>query len=276
MNVFEPAAAASGNAEMSGNPGPGGSRPAAGDRDEPGSADAPTGGGPVAGVNAAPPAPTQGGPPAGAGVSTGPGVGSGASRPPGGGFGPRPGGFQGPRPGGDRRGPPQRPGDSRRINHQIRIRQIRVIDDEGKMLGILETADALALALHKGLDLVEIAPDQRPPVCRIMDYGKFKYEEKKKQQESKRKQHQVQIKEVRLRPSIAEHDIGVKVRQAREFLADGDKVVLCCLFRGRQMAHKEVGHQVINHVFDLLKDIAKIEVGTRMEGKRMTMMLAKK
>jgi translation initiation factor IF-3 len=163
-----------------------------------------------------------------------------------------------------------------RINHQIRIRQIRVIDDEGKQLGVLETADALALAAHKGLDLVEIAPNQRPPVCRIMDYGKFKYEQKKKDQASKRKQHQVHVKEVRLRPAIAEHDLQVRVRQARDFLTEGDKVLLVCLFRGRQMAHKEVGEQVIRNVVTLLADLAKIEAPIRMEGKRMVMLLTKK
>lgn len=163
-----------------------------------------------------------------------------------------------------------------RINHQIRIRQIRVIDDEGKQLGVLETADALALAVHKGLDLVEIAPNQRPPVCRIMDYGKFKYEQKKKEQASKRKQHQVQVKEVRLRPAIADHDLQVRVRQARQFLGDGDKVLLVCLFRGRQMAHKEVGEAVMMQVVKLLEDIAKVESSIRMEGKRMVMMLNKK
>jgi len=163
-----------------------------------------------------------------------------------------------------------------RINHQIRIRQIRVIDDEGKQLGVLETADALALAAHKGLDLVEIAPNQRPPVCRIMDYGKFKYEQKKKDQASKRKQHQVHVKEVRLRPAIAEHDLQVRVRQAREFLTEGDKVLLVCLFRGRQMAHKEVGEQVIRNVVTLLADLAKIEAPIRMEGKRMVMLLTRK
>ncbi len=163
-----------------------------------------------------------------------------------------------------------------RINHQIRIRQIRVIDDEGKMLGVIDTADALALAHHKGLDLVEIAPDQRPPVCRILDYGKYKYELKKKEQESKRKQHQTQIKEVRVRPKIAEHDVQVKVRRAREFLEGGDKVMLNCLFRGREMAHKEVGEQVMKHVYSLLEDIAKIEVPARMDGRRMTMLLTKK
>ena len=170
-------------------------------------------------------------------------------------------------PGGDR-GP--------RINHQIRIRQIRVIDDEGKQLGVIETADALALAVHKGLDLVEIAPKQRPPVCRIMDYGKYKYEQKKKDQASRRKQHQVQVKEVRLRPAIADHDRQVRVRAARQFLSDGDKVLLVCLFRGRQMAHKEVGEQVIKQVLQELGDLAKVESGIRMEGRRMVMMLAKK
>jgi len=173
-----------------------------------------------------------------------------------------------------RRGPSSDRGP--RINHQIRIRQIRVIDDEGKQLGVIETVDALALAVHKGLDLVEIAPNQRPPVCRIMDYGKYKYEQKKKDQASRRKQHQVQVKEVRLRPAIADHDMQVRVRAARQFLSDGDKVLLVCLFRGRQMAHKQVGEQVIRQVLEELGDLAKVESGIRMEGRRMVMMLAKK
>jgi len=163
-----------------------------------------------------------------------------------------------------------------RINHQIRIRQVRVIDEENKQLGIMETADALALAIHKQLDLVEIAPNQRPPVCRIMDFGKFKYEEKKKEQASRRKQHQVQIKELRVRPGTGEHDLQVKMRQARQFLADGDKVLVCCFFRGRQMAHKEVGEQVVQEVVKLLADVAKIEAPMRMEGKRMVLLLSKR
>jgi translation initiation factor IF-3 len=163
-----------------------------------------------------------------------------------------------------------------RINHQIRVRQVRVIDEENKQLGILELADALALAIHKQLDLVEIAPNQRPPVCRIMDFGKFKYEEKKKEQASRRKQHQVQIKELRVRPGTGDHDIEVKMRHAREFLADGDKVLVCCLFRGRQMAHKEVGEQMIQEVVKLLSDVAKVEAPLRMEGKRMVLLLGKK
>ena len=163
-----------------------------------------------------------------------------------------------------------------RINHQIRIRQVRVIDEENKQLGIMETADALALALHKTLDLVEIAPNQRPPVCRIMDFGKYKYEEKKKEQASRRKQHQVQIKELRVRPGTGDHDLEVKMKQARQFFADGDKVLVCCLFRGRQMAHKEVGEQVVQQVVKLLADVAKIESPLRMEGKRMVLLLSKK
>lgn len=156
------------------------------------------------------------------------------------------------------------------------MRQVRVIDDEGKQLGVIETVDALALASHKGLDLVEIAPNQRPPVCRILDFGKYKYEQKKKEQASRKKQHQGQVKEVRVRPKIAEHDIQVKVRRARRFLEQGDKVQLNCLFRGREMAHKDVARKVLDHVFGLLEDIAKIEVLPHMEGRRMIMLVSKK
>ncbi|MCC6671726.1 MAG: translation initiation factor IF-3 [Planctomycetes bacterium] len=163
-----------------------------------------------------------------------------------------------------------------RINHQIRIRQIRVIDDEGNQLGVLDTADALALAVQKGLDLVEIAPTQRPPVCRIMDFGKYKYELKKKEQASRKHQHQATVKEVRVRPRIAEHDIQVKVKQARQFLLDGDRVQLNCVMRGREMMHRHVAEGVLMHVFDLLKDVAKVERAPILEGKRLIMMLMKK
>jgi translation initiation factor IF-3 len=172
------------------------------------------------------------------------------------------------------RRPPQDRGP--RINHQIRIRQVRVIDEDNSQLGVLETADALVLASQKNLDLVEIAPNQRPPVCRIMDFGKFKYEEKKKEQASRRKQHQVQVKELRVRPAIGTHDLDVKLKRARQFLADGDKVLICCLFRGRQMVHKEVGERVVMSVVKQLSDIAKVETGIRMEGRRMVLMLSKK
>lgn len=178
-----------------------------------------------------------------------------------------------PRPD-QRRRPPVNRGP--RINHQIRIRQVRVIDEDNTQLGVMETADALALARDKDLDLVEIAPNQRPPVCRIMDFGKFKYEEKKKEQASRRKQHQVQVKELRVRPGTGEHDLQTKVKRAREFLAEGDKVLVCCLFRGRQMRHKEVGEQVINEVVKHLVDVAKVESGIRQEGRRMVLLLSKK
>jgi translation initiation factor IF-3 len=163
-----------------------------------------------------------------------------------------------------------------RVNQQIRIRQVRVIDNEGNQLGVMETADALALAQQRGLDLVEVAPNQRPPVCRILDFGKFKYEQKKKEHASKRKQHQSQLKEMRVRPAIAENDIMIKVRKARDFLMTGDKVLVNCIFRGRQLAHQEVGRRVMDHVLELVKDIAKVERGPLMEGKRMVMLLVKK
>jgi translation initiation factor IF-3 len=172
-----------------------------------------------------------------------------------------------------RRPPPPR---GPRINHQIRVRQIRCIDEEGNQLGVIDTDEARSIANSKGLDLVEIAPDQRPPVCRILDYGKYKYEQKKRDQASKRKQHQAQIKEVRVRPKIAEHDVQVKVKRAREFLEAGDKVQVNCLFRGREMAHRDVGIDVMKHVFELLEDVAKIEREPRLEGRRMVMLLTKK
>jgi translation initiation factor IF-3 len=163
-----------------------------------------------------------------------------------------------------------------RVNQQIRIRQIRVIDDEGNQLGVIDTADAQAIANRKGLDLVEIAPNQRPPVCRILDYGKYKYETKKKEQASKKKQHNVQVKEVRVRPKIAEHDIQVKVKRARGFFENGDKVQVVCLLRGREMMHKENARKVCDYVFEQLADVAKIERPPRMEGRRMIMLLTKK
>jgi len=173
------------------------------------------------------------------------------------------------------RGRPQRdPGP--RVNHQIRIKEIRVVDEEGEPLVVLETSDAQALANRRGLDLVEIAPNQRPPVCKIMDFGKYKYETKKKEQASKKKQHQVQVKEVRVRPKIAEHDIQVKVKRARGFFDNGDKVQIVCLLRGREMMHKDNARAVCDYVFKQLADVARVEREPRMEGRRMIMLLAKK
>jgi translation initiation factor IF-3 len=153
---------------------------------------------------------------------------------------------------------------------------VRVVDHEGKMLGVIPTSDALRQALEIGLDLVEVAPNERPPVCRIMDYGKFKYEQKKKHSNSA-KQHQVQLKEIRLRPKTGEHDIDFKIKQAREFLSHKDKVKLNIIFRGRENAHHDRGREILAGIIDQLQDVAKIEKPPGLEGGRnMTAVLAPK
>lgn len=144
------------------------------------------------------------------------------------------------------------------------------------MHGIIPTDQAIELAAQNGLDLVEVAPDERPPVCRIMDYGKFKYEQKRKQSKST-KTHQVQIKEIRLRPKTGEHDVEFKVKQARQFLADKDKVKVNVMFKGREMAHIDRGKEMIDEIIAMLEDVAKVERSPIMEGKKsMTAVLAPK
>ena len=140
------------------------------------------------------------------------------------------------------------------------------------MLGVMPTGKALESAREVGLDLVEVAPNERPPVCKIMDFGKFKYEQKKKT--AKQKQHQVQVKEIRVRPKTGEHDIEVKVKRAREFLEHKDKVQVNVLFRGRELAHIDEGRRVMNLVLQALDDVAKIEKNPSMENKRMIAILA--
>jgi translation initiation factor IF-3 len=161
-----------------------------------------------------------------------------------------------------------------RVNRQIRISPVRVISPDGEQLGILPIERALEIAEEQGLDLVEVAPLARPPVCRIMDYGKFKYEEQRKAREARKKQHHVQLKEVKMRPGIEDHDFDFKTRHARRFLEEGNKVKLTMMFRGRQMAHPELGRQVMDKVSGMLSDIAKIESHPQMEGRSMTMVLA--
>ncbi|MCY2967784.1 MAG: translation initiation factor IF-3 [Planctomycetota bacterium] len=162
-----------------------------------------------------------------------------------------------------------------RINEQIRLSPVRVVSQDGGMLGAMPTAEALDLARQAGLDLVEVAPDERPPVCRIMDYGKFKYEQKKRQSKNA-KTHQVQIKEIRLRPKTGEHDVEFKVRQARGFLTDRDKVKVTVQFKGREMAHVDRGREIIQGVITQLEDIAKVEKAPMMEGRNMTAVLTPK
>ena len=161
-----------------------------------------------------------------------------------------------------------------RVNRQIRISPVRVIDPDGVQLGIMPIEEALAAAEERGLDLVEVAPNARPPVCRIMDYGKYKYEEARKARLARKKQHQVQVKEVKFRPGIEAHDFEFKVRHARRFLQEGDKVKATMMFRGRQMAHPELGREVLDRVAQAVEDVGKVEVEPTMEGRNMTMILA--
>ncbi len=163
-----------------------------------------------------------------------------------------------------------------RVNERIRIREVRLIDHEGKQVGIVPTDRAMGMAREAGLDLVEVSPDSRPPVAKIMDYGKYKYERKKQQQESRKKSHTVQVKEVRLRPKTDKHDFDVKLGRARQFLMEGDKVQINMMFRGRELAHVEVGRGVVDRFALALEDIAKMERPPFIEGKRMTCLMTKK
>ncbi len=162
------------------------------------------------------------------------------------------------------------------MNEAIRIRQVRLIDETGKQIGVVDSDEAKRIARERGLDLVEVSPDARPPVCKIMDYGKFKYELKKKEHLSRKRQHRVQIKEIRLRPKIGEHDVETKIKKAKQFLEDGDKVQLNMMFRGREMAHIEVGKQVLLQFAESLADVSKLERGAKMEGRKLTMLLTSK
>ncbi len=163
-----------------------------------------------------------------------------------------------------------------RVNKQIRISPIRVIAPDGAQLGVLTVEEALAAAQERGLDLVEVAPLARPPVAKIMDYGKFKFEEAKAARAAKKKQHVIHLKEVKYRPGIDDHDFAFKTRHAREFLQDGNKVKVTMMYRGRQMAHIDLGRAVLDRVANELKDIAKIEQDPKLEGRNMSMVLAPK
>ncbi len=163
--------------------------------------------------------------------------------------------------------------DSTRINNNIRITPIRVVSEDGEQLGIISTDDALARARDAGLDLVEVAAGERPPVCRIMDYGKFKYEKKKKKNSG---QAHTKTKEIRLRPKTGDEDIRTKIRQAEKFLANKDKVQVSVLFRGREMAHIEEGRKVMKMVIEVLSEHGKVETSPQQHGRRMIAMIAPK
>jgi len=170
---------------------------------------------------------------------------------------------------------PFRPNETR-VNERIRVPQVRVIGDDGAQLGILGVREALALAQEKGLDLVEVSPTARPPVCRIMDYGKFKYEQSKRERKARKKQHVMHLKEVKLRPKIDDHDYDFKMNHAREFLTHRDKVKVTVTFRGREMAHQELGHQMLQKVIAALADIATPESVPKSEGRTLVMIMLPK
>lgn len=161
-----------------------------------------------------------------------------------------------------------------RVNHQIRISPVRVITQSGEQLGVLPIEEALAAADERGLDLVEVAPNARPPVVKIMDFGKFKFEEAKAARAAKKKQHIILLKEVKFRPGIDDHDFEFKTRHAREFLLEGNKVKVTMMFRGRQLAHVDIGRAVLDRVAETLADVGKVEVMPKLEGRNMTMVIA--
>jgi translation initiation factor IF-3 len=162
------------------------------------------------------------------------------------------------------------------VNRRIRVPEVRVVAEDGSNLGVLPTEQALSRALSLGLDLVEVNPKASPPVCKILDFGKFKYEEKKKQNEAKKKQTVVEVKEVKLRPKTDDHDLNVKVRAARKFIENGNKVKVTCRFRGREITHPERATMQHEYIISHLEDVANVEQRPVMEGRTMAMLLSPK
>lgn len=160
-----------------------------------------------------------------------------------------------------------------RINDSIRVSPIRLIDDKNEQLGVIETHKAIAMAREKGLDLVEVSPTAEPPVCRIMDFGKWVYEQKRKNKQSNKKQHTVVLKEIRLRPKIDQHDLQIKVAHAIKFIEKGHKVQFTMLFRGREMMFVNRGYEIMREVLETMEDCSKLERDAKMLGKRMTMVV---
>lgn len=160
------------------------------------------------------------------------------------------------------------------VNEKIRAREVRLIDSNGDQLGVKSRNEALDIAQTRNLDLVLVAPNSKPPVCRIMDFGKYRFEQQKKEKEARKKQKIINVKEVRFTPGIGEHDFNTKLKNARKFLDKGDKVKASVRFRGRAITHKELGREVLDRFADEVKDIATIESKPKMEGRSMFMMLA--
>ena len=164
--------------------------------------------------------------------------------------------------------------DGPRINGAIRVPKVRCIDPDGNQLGIIDTRDAIDKAGDFGLDLVEVQPNAEPPVCKILDYGKFKYEAQKRANEARKKQKTIEVKEIKFRPNIDEHDYQVKMRNVSKFLAAGDKVKVTLRFRGREMAHQELGAKVLARVREETEEVAKVEAMPKLEGRQMVMVIA--
>jgi translation initiation factor IF-3 len=164
--------------------------------------------------------------------------------------------------------------DKVRVNRAIRVPEVRVVNEDGQQLGVMPTDAARDIAARIGLDLVEISPNGTPPVCKIMDYGRFKYEQKKKAATAKRSQHQSQLKEIKLRPQIDEHDLAFKLRAAERFLIEGDKVKATVTFRGREMQHQQIGRDLRTRVVQRLAELAKAESHPQMEGRMLSLILA--
>jgi len=161
-----------------------------------------------------------------------------------------------------------------RTNERIRIPEVRVIGPEGEMLGVMDTRDALRFARERELDLVEVNPKAFPPVCKVMDFGKFKYEEARKTREAKKKQTVVKLKEIKLRPKTDDHDLNFKIKHIRDFIAEGDKVKITVRFRGREITHPETAQRQLDGIVEAVKDVALIENSSRMEGRTMMLILA--
>lgn len=161
-----------------------------------------------------------------------------------------------------------------RINDRIRTREVRVIDENGGQLGILPTYQALNTARERGLDLVEVAPNAVPPVCRILDYGKFKYEQSKKEREARKNQKIVLLREIRMKPKIDDHDVDFKTRTVEKLLKEGDKVKVTVMFRGREVTHPQIGRALLDRIYEKVKETGQIEKPASMEGRHMTMILA--
>jgi translation initiation factor IF-3 len=170
------------------------------------------------------------------------------------------------------RQPPER--DPTRINERIRVPEVRLIDENGQQVGIMRTQEALRQAQERDLDLVEVAPDAKPPVCRILDYSKYKYEQNQKQKAARKHQQQINVREIKFRPKIAQHDYDTKKGHVERFLKGRDKVKVTIMFRGREMAHPERGEMILNRLAEDLGDLAVIEQRPQQDGRNMTMMLA--